>query len=368
MGLGNYNVGTFYCDCGAGELGNDCQNAPVQYLNKLSKGEFQLSDSSVDYQMTKSVVELQPCAIISPTNNKMALELAGNIFGCTDLVEPFIKTKYTEVPSDELFVACGVFGLSENVSLTDLPFNFNYKATKENGKELVNKFVEDETNGMIKNLLDQEPVGTTLVSTLYFKGSWEDPFDDYQTSKSHTFKGLNGEVPVEMMRKFGENKSKFIRTSNLKSIVLPYQGGRFVAILTLPNENKQSIHTQFKSDSMYNEWQEHLVLKGMKEKRVMRFVPKFKKEFDYRNMEQILEKSGFDFSSFRKRSGIDQVIHKVVVEFDEKGTEASAATGLVSKGMPSYDDEWIGDRPYLLAITDLVDRSVLFSGIMDFST
>ncbi len=99
----------------------------------------------------------------------------------------------------------------------------------------------------------------------------------------------------------------------------------------------------------------------------MHFVPKFKKRFRYNNMDQILKTAGFDYDSFREKSKVDEIVHEIVIEMDEIGTVGSAATGLVAKGMPETDNEWIGDRPYMLAIVDTVTNSVLFSGIVYFT-
>ncbi len=366
LGFQYFNNNGFYCDCAVGAFATKCQCVQVVKLKGVIS-TVELSDTSVDYEMTKAAYKEKPFSIISPTNLKMALELGGVVFNCSDVTMPFIKTKYTQVPDPCLLVGCGVFGATSN---NTQGVSFDCMVTEKNGMKLVNDYVSSQTKGMIPELLTQEPVGTTVVSTLYFKGAWLEPFQEYQTYKEYDFNGLNGKVKVPVMRKFGDKKNtRFIVSDNLKSLVLPYVGDRFVAVLTLPKIYHVSIHDMIKHPSgfFYDQWKEHLQLQNVKMLRIQHFVPKFKKRFRYNNMDQILKNAGFDLDTFREKSGVDQIVHEVVIEMDEKGTEASAASGLVSKGMPETDDDWIGDKPYMLAIVDNVTKSVLFSGIVDFT-
>jgi len=334
--------------------------------------EVTLGDANVDYQLIQAATVGNGFAIISPVNVKMALELAGEVFECSDLTMPFIKAKYTQVDDPSLAIACGLFGFNGSTK-TDV--SFRWTKDPDNSAKNINNFVSVRTNGMIKEMLNTEPVGPVIVSALYFKGSWVQPFDAYQTSKNWTFNGLNGKVSVDMMRSFPgkydknykEIKTKFIETNNLKSIVLPYQGDRFVAVLTLPINEKEMIQSTFGYSEFYGEWSQHLKLNGMKSLAVQYFVPKFKKEFTFKDMPAILQAAGFDFNSFRARSSISEIIHKVVIDVDEVGTTASAATTMVAKGGPAVDKYWYGDKPFLFSIVDVVTSTIVFGGIVDFS-
>lgn len=362
IGISNFNETLFYCDCGDNAYAIPCQCYEPDMIDRALSGKAEKNDLTVDCSMIRAVLSLRQSAIISPTNLKMALELAGSVFNCNDIVNAFIGTKkYTLVSDPCLSVACGVFGVNSSHKMTG-QINFDYELREQNGMNIVNSFVEDRTNGLIKNLLSQEPFGITVVSTLYFKGEWESPFDVYQTRKAYEFKGINGTVKVDMMCKYGDKNSKFILSQTLKSLVLPYLGGRFVAVLTLPRDKNSSSR-----DLNLEEWKSHLNLTNVKDMKIHHYVPKFKKEFDYRNMDQILESAGFDYPRFRAKSQIDEIVHKVVIEFDEKGTKASAATGLQSKGMAQVDEYWEGTVPFMLGVIDLSDMSLLFSGLMDLS-
>jgi serpin B len=331
-----------------------------------------MGDTNVDYQLIRAATEGNRFSILSPVNIKMAIELAGEVFECTDLTMPFVKATYTQVDDPSLAVACGLFGFNNSINPN---VSFDWSKDPNNSMSNINKFVSARTKGMINEMLTSEPMGPVVVSALYFKGSWVRPFKEHNTTRNWTFNGLKGKVPVDMMRSFpGEYdknhqqlKTKFIETSNLKSVVLPYIGDRFVAVLTLPIDEKEVIQNTFRAPEFYNEWSQHLKLNGMKSLSVQYFVPKFKKEFTYKDMPAILKAAGFDFDTFSARSSISEVIHKVVIDVDEVGTTASAATTLVAKGGPAVDKYWYGDRPFVLSIVDVVTASIVFGGIVDFS-
>ena len=367
IGIEHFNRLGFYCDCGSGDMKDPCKCAPVQYLTKMINERATVNNLQVDYDIVQSMLQSTKAGVISPVNLKMALELAGELFKCTDLTLPFIKTKYTEKADPALQVACGIFGYKALIGPPVLNVRFGYEVTQATGADLINKFVETKTNGVIKKLLNSEPVGTSLVSVLYFKGSWQDKFGTHQTKNGFTFKGAKGEAKVDMMCKYGREKTNFIATNNFESIVLPYVGGRFVAVLTLPRDGNKSMHDLFRDRSCYEELSSHFNLSTMRPLKVQHYVPKFKKEFTYQNMQAILHNAGFNFHEFRRRSGIDGVIQKVVVEVDEVGTTAAAVTAMVKRSASFVDAEWIGDRPFTFAIMDLSDRSILFWGLIDFS-
>ena len=64
---------------------------------------------------------------------------------------------------------------------------------------------------------------------------------------------------------------------------------------------------------------------------------------------------------------IDQIVHSAVIEVDEEGTEAAAATGvsavLTSSG-PLAEPFQI-DRPFLFYIADDATGAILFQGRID---
>lgn len=69
----------------------------------------------------------------------------------------------------------------------------------------INKWVEDQTNNKIKNIISEDALDVDtrmiLVNAIYFKGIWEEQFDPKLTLKQQ-FKLLNGNsIEIDMMSK-----------------------------------------------------------------------------------------------------------------------------------------------------------------------
>jgi serpin B len=70
-----------------------------------------------------------------------------------------------------------------------------------------------------------------------------------------------------------------------------------------------------------------------------------------------------DFSGINPELFISRILHKAVVEVNEQGSEAAAATAVeMTKGIPSEPVEFVVDRPFLFTISDDRTGSILFMG------
>ncbi|XP_036406226.1 alpha-1-antitrypsin homolog, partial [Megalops cyprinoides] len=100
------------------------------------------------------------------------------------------------------------------------------------------------------------------------------------------------------------------------------------------------------------------------------FMPKFSASGSY-SLKEVLTEMGVvaAFSDSADLSGISEevglkvskVSHKAVLNVDEKGTEAAAATTIEIMPM-SLPDTFVLDRPFLLLIVEESTRSILFMG------
>src|SRR6185437_7135906 len=75
-------------------------------------------------------------------------------------------------------------------------------------RQQINRWVEERTNGKIKDLLQKDDItkdtALVLVNAIYFKAAWENPFQPSATNKDDRFEVGNGEkVPVAMMHQTG---------------------------------------------------------------------------------------------------------------------------------------------------------------------
>lgn len=103
-------------------------------------------------------------------------------------------------------------------------------------------------------------------------------------------------------------------------------------------------------------------------------LPKFKLEQKYELNTPLRElgatlafdKQRADFTKIAPDVHISAVVHQAVVEVNEKGTEAAAATGIVMNALcmkiPMPIKEFICDRPFLFLIHEKNHGTVLFIG------
>uniref|UniRef100_A0A4X1U5U0 Serpin domain-containing protein n=1 Tax=Sus scrofa TaxID=9823 RepID=A0A4X1U5U0_PIG len=108
----------------------------------------------------------------------------------------------------------------------------------------------------------------------------------------------------------------------------------------------------------FHEWTSS---QNMKESQVDLHLPRFKVEENYK----LMAKADADFSGMtgRRELAISSVVHKSFVEVTEEGTEAAAATGVVT-GMTSapLNNHFHCDHPFLFFIRHNKTNSILFCG------
>lgn len=102
-------------------------------------------------------------------------------------------------------------------------------------------------------------------------------------------------------------------------------------------------------------------------------LPRFQTDYDI-TLNDALKSLGMaeafsnkaNFSGIGDNLTISQVRHKTVIEVNEEGTEASAATsvGMVATSLrePQQPFKMIVDRPFFYAIRDNQSKNILFMG------
>lgn len=100
-------------------------------------------------------------------------------------------------------------------------------------------------------------------------------------------------------------------------------------------------------------------------------IPRFRMEYGIKELKDSLTALGMgicftedaDLTGIRKNLLISSVLHKAVIEVNEKGTEAAAVTSVEIKTTSAADQpEFIADRPFIFIIEDTTTGSILFMG------
>lgn len=237
--------------------------------------------------------------------------------------------------------------------------------------DIINGWVGERTQGKIPKLFEklQDDTVTVLVNAVYFKGDWTDPFDPKRNEEADFTLADGSTSKVTMMNRRGSYR--YAENDDVQIIALPYGEDKKInmwVVLPKPGKSLGAVANGVTAEKL-SEWQaaatSQTVLFGLP-----RFKMKFRKELkdDLAAMGMpTLFTSRADLSGLEEGSGrnlyVSQVIHEAIIEVNEEGTVAAAATGVAigRTGVPRIVSMTC-DRPFLLAIQDETTGSILFMG------
>jgi len=251
-------------------------------------------------------------------------------------------------------------------------FTLDFSKDPEKSRQTINKWVEDNTKGKIQNLINKDEIsnGTKLVLTnaIYFKGLWDSPFKkEYTEPKS--FASLKGNIQVPMMEQ--TNDFMYSEDDKLQMLQLPYEKTNLAMLILLPktkhtlNEIIETLNFSVMSQLLHKATnvQVHINL------------PRFKFESRFDSLDQVIKTLGVtdafnpDKANFSNITTspliISKIIQKAVIEVDEKGTVAAAATSIImpaGASIPMPSIEFNANHPFLFLIYDKSSELVLFIG------
>ena len=251
--------------------------------------------------------------------------------------------------------------------------NLDFTRESEKSRQIINKWVEDQTNNKIKDLIPQGVLNAytrlVLTNAIYFKGTWVKQFDEKDTKEEDFRIDSSNTVKVPMMRLIGDGvKFNYAETDEIQILEMPYHGEDLSMLIILPKGNNFANIEKSITLEKLSEWKNML-----NEQRVDIFIPRFKFKTKY-FMAKALSDMGMPtaFGSTADFSGMDgtrdlfiqNVIHQAFVEVNEEGTEAAAATGVVM-GITSVGPRipiFRADHPFIFIIQESETGNILFLG------
>jgi len=253
--------------------------------------------------------------------------------------------------------------------------NLDFRSDTENSRITINDWVENKTEGKIKDLIPYDMLTDStrlvLTNTIYFKANWSNQFETSET-REQDFKLDSGEtVVVEMMH--NTDFYNYGKTGGLQILEMPYKGDDISMLVLLPkggiipgegslNKLEDSFGTD-KLDDLKDDMSGEIVQVSL---------PKFNFETKY-FMKDDLEEMGMstafkypkaDFTGMSPTDElyIDDVIHQTFVKVNEAGTEAAAATAVVGEMGISRPKTFTADHPFIFIIQERDTGAILFLG------
>jgi len=235
----------------------------------------------------------------------------------------------------------------------------------------INGWVEEETEGKITELIQTiEPeLVMFIMNALYFKGDWIIEFDEAQIQKQDFFLPEGNTIQVDMMSTSGN--FSYYSGEDFQAVRLPYGRDKLAMYIFLPHESTPlDTFIENLNQTSHEEYINQLRPVG----NLAIKIPKFQVEYGVKRLNSVLEKLGMGIA-FNQNSAnfngiasvspenlyISYVDHKAVIEVNEKGTEATAATS-VGIGVTSAPPSFIVNRPFFFEIRDDRSGSILFMG------
>ncbi len=252
----------------------------------------------------------------------------------------------------------------------------NYNTGVEKARKTINKWVEKQTEGKIKDIIGEgvlrKDTPLVLTNAVYFKSDWLEKFEKHNSLAKPFWVKRDKSVPTIMMNRTGDS-IKYAKTGNSEIAELPYKDSRFSMLVILPDK-ATDIETVEKNvtESLLKEW-----ASKMSPQKVRITIPKFKIEQSFElnkalaemGMPSAFDSDSADFSGMNGKHNmyIGSVIHKTFVEVGEDGTEAAAATAVImmkTSFAPGHEDyiEFNADRPFIFLIKDNENNAILFIG------
>lgn len=241
----------------------------------------------------------------------------------------------------------------------------------------INAWVAEKTHGRITDLISADAITpqTRLVLTdaVYFKAGWATDFDEAASKPGMFHVSPGQDVTVRMMHATGHYS--MTRGEGMEMLEIPYRYYDASLLIILPDEpgGLAAVESE-RSAQRLSYWLEY-----EQQFNVAMSIQAFKTGSDL-ELSTVLRALGMKraFTPFQadlsliaddKASPlyVGDVVHKAFIDVHEKGTEAAAATGVVtamSAGIepPVEDVTFVADHPFIYVIRANGSGDILFMG------
>jgi len=245
--------------------------------------------------------------------------------------------------------------------------------TKPEAVDTINSWVSQATSGKIDRMLEKigPAVVMYLINAIYFKADWQTPFIKNYTAEGN-FAAPDGNSKAQFMHQTG--KMKYLAFENAAGVLLPYADDRFAFFAVLPPEGTTPRQLVLEQDSSFL----NAILTTASEKEIDLALPAFKTNYsdslvnELKNLGMAVafgNDADFSLMNSSRSKGlfISEVKHKTMIDLNENGTEAAAATlvEISKQGLPSAEIKLSFDRPFLYGIVDRITGAPVFIGILE---
>ncbi len=254
----------------------------------------------------------------------------------------------------------------------------DFRHQPEKARVTINRWVEHETRGRIRDLLSAGHVRTdtrlVLANAVYFKGTWVLRFPKAATRHEPFDVESGGTVTAPLM--YQREQFRYLQDRGFQAVNLDFEGGAVSMMVLLPDKKDgiRKLESRLTAEMLRD------CFLRMVEHEVNLFLPRFRMTWGTEDITTGLK--GLDMTlpfdplhaDFSGISGhtpphedsliMSAVFHQAWVEVNEEGAEAAAATATVMTcgAAPPPVVTFRADHPFLFAIRDTTSGAILFLG------
>jgi serpin B len=255
----------------------------------------------------------------------------------------------------------------------------DFTSRTEASRDTINSWIAQKTNGKISDLLKPGSLSSksemVLTNAVYFKGLWKQAFDSSLTGESdfHLAAGLRKSIPF--LRSIGT--MTYGETAEFQMMSKDYQGGEVAFVAIRPRAGSDAGAGVPLTLSAFGE-----LMKSLGPANVHLKLPKFKtgsaielqRVLGGMGMPRAFDQRQAEFQNIRDLApdevlALSSVVHESVIEVDEQGTVAAAATALAVVRVlgPARRKSVVlnFDVPFFYGIMNLKTKDLLFLGRME---
>jgi serpin B len=246
-------------------------------------------------------------------------------------------------------------------------------ANTAGARKTINGWVSEQTHGHIQELVPADrlspDVRLVVTSAIAFRGRWAKPFDPKRTENQAYHVRAGQTVQAPLMHRHSEYS--YAEDDGVKLLQLPYAGSHLAMLFILPKrvDGLPAVERQLTAEQL-SKWVGRLHSTDLHVA-----IPRFRFSTEY-ELRKPLEALGMSLAFDPKRADlsgiaesvgplwIDSVGHSAFIDVFEEGTEAAAATRVLTTTEAKTDEPpaFVADHPFLFLIRDTKTGCVLFVG------
>lgn len=227
----------------------------------------------------------------------------------------------------------------------------------------IDDWVKTTTKGAIPEILG-EPLdkGTfAIINALHFKAQWKDPFDPTRTAPA-AFQNVSGASNDVAMMHLSKAPHSYRTGDGFIGIDLPFANERYSLVVITTTEKPATVE----DFAPVKDW---LTGEGFAERKGDLVLPRFKLS-TRSDLLPTLDALGLDkgrhspnaLVHFGQGSVLSRVVQRAMIEVDEKGATAAAATAVLGKRAVDDSLHMVVDKPFIFALLDRETGLILVAG------